>query len=245
MKAERTTTENARPNRQPAIIGAMAASLLMLAFGLSHRVLAWRLVAPTSTTAIAPDLLEQLPMQIGGWVGEDVPLDEAIVRRTDTDAHVNRRYSRGAESVSAYVGCGARTRDMMTHRPEVCYIGAGWTLTGRQSRDLPLSDGSTLPCTIFEFSRGVLETTKITVLYYYIVDGEYCRNLSDWQYRFWSVGYVAQVHIVASSQTQRADEDTRIISDFAEDSASEIVKLFDGIAKDQGADSSVRTPEEK
>jgi hypothetical protein len=217
----------------------------MFALGLSHRVLAWRLAVPRTTVMIAPDLLEQLPMQIGDWVGKDVPLDEAIVRRTDTDAHVNRQYSRGAECVSAYVGCGVRTRDLMVHRPEVCYIGAGWTRTARHARELPLSDGTTLPCMIFEFSRGILETTRITVLYYYIVDGQYCRNLSDWEYRFWNVGYVAQVHIAASSQAQEVGGDRNTVSSFAVESASQIMRLFDGIATDREAGLSVRTPEEK
>jgi EpsI family protein len=244
MKPERAI-ENGGPNGRQVIVAALSASVLMFALGLSHRVLAWRLAAPGTSATIAPDLLERLPMEIGDWVGKDVPLDEAIVRRTDTDTHVNRLYSRGGQSVSAYVACGTRIRELMVHRPEVCYVGAGWTLTGRHARELPLGDGTTLPCNIFEFSRGVLETTKTTVLYYYIVDGQYCRNLSDWQYHFWDIGYVAQVHVAASSQAQGVAADAETVSQFAVESTAQIMRLLDGIADNQEAGRSVRTPEEK
>ena len=120
---------------------------------------------------------------------------------------------------------------MMVHRPEVCYIGRVGLRTARHRKELALGDEATLHCTIFEFSGGILDTTKIAVLYYYIVDGEYCRDLSDWQYRFWRIGYIAQVHIVASFQTQKADDTTRVVSAFAVDSASQIMRLFDGMRK--------------
>jgi hypothetical protein len=218
----------------------------MFAFGLAHRVLAARLAAPTTTTSIAPDLLARLPLRIDDWMGEDVPLDEAVVRRTDTDAHINRRYSRGGlESVSLYIGCGVRARDMMVHRPEVCYVGAGWTRTRRHPQELSLSNGTALPCTLFEFSRGSLNAAKIAVLYYYIVDGECCRDLSDWQYRFWRIGYVAQVHIVAPSENLAVDEGMRVVSDFAVDSVSQIIELLNRIESDQGMSSPPRSDGQK
>jgi hypothetical protein len=221
-------------------VAAIAASFLMLLSGWAYRALAAQLGAPLTTTPIAPDALERLPMQIADWTGEDVPLDEAIVRRTDTDAHINRRYSRssGLESVSLYVACGVRTRNLIVHRPEVCYIGAGWTRTGRHLRELPLSNGTILPCIVFEFSRGVLDTTKIVVLYCYIVDGQYCHDLSEWRYRYWRIGYVAQVQIVASvTETLTADEATRIVCNFAVDSASPIAGQLEHIEKRQSAGS--------
>ena len=80
------------PNLHRMTVAAVAASLMMLVFGLVHHAMAARLMRSASTISIPPDMLRELPLQIAGWAGEDVPLDEAIVRRTDTDAHVNRRY---------------------------------------------------------------------------------------------------------------------------------------------------------
>lgn len=230
-------------NYSPAA-AAMTASLLMLVIGLAHYALAARLAGSPSSTPIAPDALERFPMQIAGWTGQDVPLDEAIVRKTRSDAHINRRYSRGSapESISFYVACGVNICGQVSHRPELCYVGAGWVLAGHRSVELLIGDGMTLPCNIREFVRGGLVTERVTVLNYFIADGLYCRNISRLRSRVWrvftAVDYVAQVQIVASTETLTTDEATRIVSDFAVDSASQIMKLFDHIEKDQSMASS-------
>jgi len=227
MNARQHTTARCGPDLRPVTTAAVAASLLMLLLGLAHLALAARLTAGTAAQPLTPDVLQRLPLQMGIWDGVDVPLDDAIVRRTDTDALINRRYSRGGlESVSLYVGCGVRTRDMMVHRPEVCYIGAGWTRTGRNPRDVLLPDGAMLPCTVFEFSRGALNTARLVVLYYYIVDGQYCRDLSDWQYRFWRIGYVGQVQIAVSADTMPVQDAVSIALEFGAHSAPQILGLF-------------------
>jgi len=238
-------TKNDKPNRRPVIVAAVAASLLILVYGLGYRVLAARLAAPVNTPSIRPAALERFPLQIGGWTGREVPMDEAIVRATDTDAHISRRYSRhnGLESISFYVACGVRARDLMTHRPEVCYTGNGWTLTDRRSIDLPLSDGMTLPCDVFQFSRGALNTEKIIVLDYYIVDGQYCRDVSLLRSKAWrgsgTVDYVAQVQIVTSiTAALTADSAERIISDFAVESALPIARLFENTETSQSSEKS-------
>jgi EpsI family protein len=177
--------------------------------------------------------LEQLPQEIGDWASQEVPLDEAIVRATDTDAHVSRRYSRqGAlESVYLYIASGVKARDLMPHRPEVCYTGNGWTLVDRDSVELSLREGVKLPCNILRFSRGALDTKAVVVLDYYIVDGQYCSDVSLLRSKAWrgsgAVQYVAQVEIItAVTVTQTADSSAKLISAFAADSASSIVQLF-------------------
>jgi EpsI family protein len=235
---------NDKLNRQAVVVAAVVASFLMLVFGLGYRVLATRLAAPVNTTPVALAALERFPLQIGGWTGQDIPMDEAVVRATDTDAHINRRYSRhnGLESVWFYVACGVRARDLMTHRPEVCYTGSGWTLTDRRALKLPLNnDGTELPCEVFQFSRGALNTEKVAVLDYYIVDGQYCRDVSLLRSKAWrgsgTVRYVAQVQIVTSlTANLTADSAERIVSDFAVESASPISRLFEGAEEDHRSD---------
>lgn len=85
--------ESEKPNRRPVIAAAVVASGLMLVFGLTYRVVAARLEASPDTAPISPDALAKFPLRIDDWTGEEVALDEAIVRATDTDAHLNRRYS--------------------------------------------------------------------------------------------------------------------------------------------------------
>jgi hypothetical protein len=153
-------------NLKPVIVAASVASVLMLVSGSGFRVLATRLAAPVDTNPIRIEALQQLPLQIGGWTGQDVPLDEAIIEATDTDALINRRYSRrgSLESVSLYIASGVRARDLMPHRPEVCYTGAGWTLTDRRFMALPLTNEMKLPCNILQFSRGSFNSAKVVVL---------------------------------------------------------------------------------
>jgi hypothetical protein len=229
---------NHNPKRRPAAVAAtIAASFLMLVFGLSYHILVAQLRASLNETPIDPAVVKRFPLQIGSWIGQDIPLDEAIVQKTGTDAHINRRYLRGngLESVSLYMACGVHAGHLMGHRPEVCYIGAGLSLVDRCSMELPLNDGTTLPCSILRFVRGGLDTANVTVLNYFIVDGELCGDVSLLKSRAWrdfrAVGYVIQVQIVATTETLTDDSGTRLVSAFAVDSGPSIAGLFEHIEK--------------
>jgi EpsI family protein len=209
-----------------------------------------KLDAPIDTTPISPDALTRFPLQMGDWTGVDVPMDEAIARATDTDARLNRRYTRrgGLESITFYIASGVKARDLMPHRPEVCYTGAGWTRTGRQSVKLPLSDSTLLPCNIMQFSRGVLNTQKVAVLDYYLVDGQYCADVSllRWKACLGSgrVRYVAQIQIVAPvTATFNAEAVIKTLCDFAVESAALTAALFDDIGTKQNAGERRESPE--
>lgn len=215
-------------------VSAIVATFVVLAFGIGYRAIAARLVAPVNTVAIDPAVLAQLPMEYGDWTGEDAPLDEATVRATDTDGYVNRRYSRygGAESVGLYIAYGVRARELMPHRPEVCYPCAGWTRTDRRSIDLPVGDDVQLPCRILQFSRGVLSTSKVLILNYYIIDGQYCSDVSALRSKAWrgsgKVGCAVQVQIVAPvTENIPAESAEKMVCDFAAESASSIYSLFE------------------
>jgi EpsI family protein len=221
-------------NRKSVAGAAVAAGLVIIVFSAAYSVLAARLEAPMNKTLLTSAALERLPLEIGGWRGRESPLDEAIVRATDTDAHINRIYSRrnDTEHISLYIAYGGRARDLMPHRPEVCYTGAGWTPIDKRSMELPLSDEMELPCNIFQFSRGTLNTKKTVVLDYYIVDGQYYRDVSRLRFKAWrgsgTVRYVAQVQIVTSTSVNlNASSAEKIVCAFAAESASSISKLFE------------------
>lgn len=213
------------------IIAAAAASGLMLLFGLGYRAVAARMEAPVNTTPVSQQSLDRLPLEIGDWTGLDTPVDANIIEATDTDAHVSRQYlmNNGVGSVSLWIASGVRARDLMPHRPEVCYVGSGYSLTRQESPDLELADGSVLPCNAMEFSRSALNNNRVLVLYYYIVDGEYCRDVSEWRYKLiWTqIGYIAQVQVVtAIGETTSAEAAMRQASQFAVESAPFIAGLF-------------------
>jgi len=230
-------------NRRMVIGAAVAASFLMLISGVGYRVLAQRLEGPTDVEPLSPDALARLPMQIGEWSGTEMPMDVDIVEATDTDAHISRAYSRynASEYIRLYVAYGVRARDLMPHRPEVCYTGSGWTIIDRDTLELPLSDGTKLPCNIFHFSRGVLNNEKIIVLDYYIVDGEYCHDVSLLRKKAWrgsgNIHYMAQVQITAVIAGDfTADSAARVVQPFAVESAPFISRVFKNAEEDQNTD---------
>jgi EpsI family protein len=236
------TIEPEGPDRRPTIAAVVAASGLMLVFGLTYRVVAAKLEAPVAATPISPEALVRFPLDLGGWRGKEVPMDEKVVQRTGTDAHLNRRYVRrgGLEAVTFYLASGVKARDLMPHRPEVCYNGAGWTLVNKRSVELPLSDSARLPCNIIQFSRGVLNTQRIVVLDYYLVDDQYCGDVSLLRWKAWrgsgTVRYVAQVQISTPLlATDNAEAAIKIVSDFAIESAALTAALFDEPVTARGA----------
>ena len=225
------------------IIAAIIASIIILIFGLTNRILQARLSDPVSNVPIDPSALEKIPMQIGRWTGITTSLDDEIASRTNADALITRQYSHGgtSESVSLYIACGIRTSEIMAHHPMVCYPGNGWTLVDRSAIELPVQNGMKLPCNIFQFSRGSLEKQRVTVLHFLIVDGSYLRDISLARTSLWRitsrVNYVAQVHIVSSSRgIQTTDSAKRIVSEFAVDSAPSIAELFERIENNRNAE---------
>jgi EpsI family protein len=228
--------KNDNTNQKSIVIVASAAAVIIIIFNVAYRVLASRLAAPVNTSPLSNAELEKLPFEFGNWTGRDAPLPEAVILATDTDAHLSRIYSKrnSADYVSLYIAYGVRARDLMPHRPEVCYTGAGWTLLDKSSKKLSTSTKNAieLPCNIYIFSRGALSTNKTLVLDYYIVDGQYSRDVSLLRSRAWrgsgTIDYVAQVQIVASTTVnQNTSFVEKTICDFAIESASPISKLFE------------------
>jgi EpsI family protein len=205
----------------------VAAGVLLLSH-VGYQAASARYARIQRGTPVPPGTLAKLPITIGAWEGKDEPLDERIVRATDTDDHVSRRYSRGADTVHLFVAYGVSLRDLMPHRPEVCYVGAGWTRDERPTETV--LGGGVLPVQIQHFHRGGLEARKMTVLNYYIVNGEYCGDVSLLRKRAAelnesSAAYSAQVQVTCSQGLE--EEAERLVSEFAVASAPFIRELLE------------------
>ncbi len=230
--------EHKEAHANQVVVAAVAAALMMSTFGIGYRVLAARVAAPVNTTPISQEALAGLPMQIADWTGLEVPIDEAIVRATDTDAHVSRRYVRNnAESVYLWIASGVKARDLMPHRPEVCYSGSGWTVMSHDVIEVALDDNAKLSCQAYQFSRGSFNPETALVLYYYLVDGEYCSDVSLLRSKAWrgsgTIDYVAQIQVVTSIGSMTTVEEAReTASEFLGASASLIAQRFEG-SKDE------------
>ena len=238
MKKQAKSTMGRNLDSRP-VFAAILASLVVFAFGVTYHTLGARLEAPANALQTVPEALERLPMVIADWTGEDRPMDEAVVRATGTDTHVNRRYSRkdGLESVGLFIGVNASVFERAIHRPEICYTRTGWTLVNRRSSDLLLATGVKLPYSIFQFSRGDLKREEAVVLHYYIVDGQYYEEVFPLQAKLWRLGggaaYIARVMIVAPVEISSRETAQRLVSSFAADSAPFIADLFARIQEDR------------
>jgi EpsI family protein len=193
------------PTRRPPSWQAVTTTVLLLTLtGASYRAAAHWFARSSDSAPLPPGTLARLPLDLEDWRGSEVSLDDSIVRRTDTDDHVNRTYvhRNGLELVSLFIAYGVKLRDLAPHRPEVCYPEAGWTLENSRTVEIPLENGSSLSCQVHRFHRGGLEQKRITVLNYYVVDGQYCPDVSLLRSKVWkrtnNQEYAAQVQIVAS-----------------------------------------------
>jgi hypothetical protein len=81
--------------------------------------------------------VKTMPMQIGDWVGEDVPLGEnevlkASVRLLNYDDYIFRRYHKGAEQVFVYAMYWRQgsisVREIAGHTPDGCWVANGAAL---------------------------------------------------------------------------------------------------------------------
>jgi hypothetical protein len=157
-----------------------------------------------------------------------------VIRATNSDDHVNRTYTRhaGTEKVGVFIAYGIRARDLIPHRPEVCYPGAGWNLKETQVVNLSWEGEKTpLSAKIYTFDHGGLDSRMVYVLNYYIVDGIYYPDVSLLRSRAWQgsegIHYMAQIQISCSGDSVFPLDMSEIpIRAFAIDSAKAIFNLF-------------------
>ena len=166
-------------DQRPILLAAATAVALLLMSGGAYRLLAGYLDRPTDSVPMPRGTLAKaLPLRIGEWQGKEKPVEEAVVEGADCDDYISRTYARSAEAVQLWVAYGVRARDLMPHRPEVCYPGNGYTLEDTRPVELPIGGGQKLECRTYQFSRGGLGAGPMTVLNYYIVDGQYSPDVS-------------------------------------------------------------------
>jgi len=206
------------------------AMVLILAGGTGYRMVAAHYERSSVSVPIPKGTLSQLSMTLDDWQGRDVPISERVVRATDTDDHVNRSYRRSPrEVVSLWVAYGVHLRDLMPHRPEVCYTGTGWILADERRLEINLPENQMLPCRLMHFYRGGLDMDAVTVLNYYLIDGQYCPDESLLRSRAWqfnaTASYSAQIQITIFGQNLTERED-QLLSDFATVSAPPIRSLL-------------------
>ena len=195
------------------------ALILVVASGLTYRVLAFRLKQIAQTPIVLPMPLSNFPTKVGTWTGQDVPIPQNIQRVASNDDFINRLYINNLnnEWVNVYVAYTARPRTMLGHSPEICYVGGGWVHDSTQPAQVVSKANGTIPCLIHSFHRPSPEYEQITVLNFYIVNGQLTTDESVFSGLGWrtpnisgnQARYVTQVQIssVLENSIRRAASD--------------------------------------
>ena len=77
----------------------------------------------------------QVPLDIGDWKGEDMPVDELIRKTAGAVNYVSRRYTntKSGEAVVLWLIIG-HSRDIVRHTPNICRIAQGFRQISSQLR---------------------------------------------------------------------------------------------------------------
>ena len=212
---------------------AAVAAVVLAVAGAAGR-LAERQLQTTGASS-EPAQLASFPQHIGTWTGTDSPLDSAVARTADADAYLCRTYGDRARrsTVSLYIADGVRTRDLLPHRPEVCYAAAGWTLESAVHMDVSLGDGTTLPARLYRFGRGALDGRKVAVLNFFVVDGQVTPAVDRLRAAMSRAARSRQVQITCARKDAVGSDDGDMVCDFARSAGPALLELL-GVPRQAG-----------
>jgi EpsI family protein len=104
---------------------------------------------------VPAEALSQFPLQLGPWVGEDVPIDSNIYKHSTAAAMLNRLYRDPlGDPVTVNIGIWKEVdTTIVPHTPEVCYPSAGWTMIDKSDISIPLTEQHLVPARLLRYER--------------------------------------------------------------------------------------------
>jgi hypothetical protein len=160
-------------------IMSIVAAALLLASGAGYRLLAGRIEAQTSSLLPLNKPLEAIPLTLGPWSGEDIPLDERVLLEVAMDdKYFNRVYANtsNGQVATVYVGYIGRAHRWLVHRPDICYPAHGLQRSSEKEVALTGPNKVPIPCLLQEFDSAEPMKPSVMVLSTYIVNGRYTND---------------------------------------------------------------------
>lgn len=147
---------------------------------------AWLLLDTAShgEPIIPREPLSELPYTIGGWRGNEQPLDKETVQAVGVTDYTNRVYFEAGDApLSLYVGyySSQRTGDTM-HSPKNCLPGSGWDPIRSGYTTIPVQVGRAIVVNEYVIQR---DQDKQLVLYWYQSRGRVIA--SEYSGKFWMI----------------------------------------------------------
>jgi len=152
----------------------LAAVATLLISGAMYRGEFVRLHPSEAVSALPSVELSVLPLEMGSWVGKDTALREEVVRAAGVDDSLSRLYVNKSTNqwANIYAAFSMRPANMVGHKPEVCYVSAGWVLEGTEEGRFRSVSGRELPCRLHAFRKIRPHDERIVVLNYYVLNGD-------------------------------------------------------------------------
>jgi len=162
---------------------------------------------------------DQVPMRIGAWVGQDVPIPSAAVKMLSPNAVISRRYTNVASGLQAELLLVqvSDARDIVAHYPPVCMVNAGWTLSSAMPRDWVVGD-IVVHGTEYQFNIQSIDRSASTMVCNFMVlpDGPIVPNMDAVDRAAENVARryfgAAEVQLVMSADSTRAQRDDSFVA---------------------------------
>lgn len=209
--------------------------LLLIMSGVAYRVMASRLRLVADRPVPLPVSLSAFPLQVGNWLGRDVPIPDNIQRVAGNDDFLNRLYINSSSNqwINLYIAYSARPKTMLGHRPEICYVGGGWVHDSTKSSTVISPSGTQIQCLIHHFHMRPPQYEERIVLNFYILNGQITADESVFSGVGWRTPnidgdparYVAQVQISSITENSiitAAENMTDLILDYFPDENGEV-----------------------
>lgn len=98
-----------------------------------------RLAGTNVTAEQRAELLEKVPVKVGDWHGDDIPVDPTVRKKAGAVGAVQREYHnvRTGEKVRLWLIVG-HAREVSYHTPDVCYPGQGFEARAKENSVYPM-----------------------------------------------------------------------------------------------------------
>jgi hypothetical protein len=155
----------------------MTALVVVLAFGIGGLVL-YRV----SSVEVRPlnRSFSELPLEIGGFIGEDQKFDEEIARSVAAVDSVSRMYKSpsGVEITLHAAAWDSLSQPTLPHPPRICYVASGAQIVDQRQVTVDTENPTELPMVaqVLTIDR---EGRQSFVLYWYRWDDDVCITRSQ------------------------------------------------------------------
>ena len=162
----------------PVWVAVILAVLLLIGTGIAYRAAASGLRDVLNEPIDLPVPLSELPLDIHGWTGEELPIATTTREYMETnfaDDYISRRYMHPEKNVWAdvyVVYCASKPAGILGHQPRVCFPAHGWIHDGTTSSELKLRSGERIEVLLHQFHKPAPAYREVFVLSLWVLNGQ-------------------------------------------------------------------------